>query len=370
MINATLRTAGRLARRLSHARDLRRRRVPEFRTRPAGPGTGPATVYYLTPDEQRPTGGVRNLYRHVDLLNAAGVESAVVHTRAGFRCRWFENQTRVMAAAQVALTPDDVLVVPESYGPWLHRLPRGPRVVIFNQGPYYTFDPIPFAGSAAGAPYSGIEGLVALLTVSEDGEALLRWTFPDLPVHRARVVVDGARFHPDGTPRERRIAYLPRSRRSDDREQLLHMLRARGVLDGWQLVPIQGMTETELAGTLRGCPIFLSFSHREGFGLPPAEAMASGCYVVGFTGMGGKEFFDPAYCAPVPEGDLTAYAAAVQAATERYDKDPEELAELGRTASQRVLARYREAGLRADLARFYQPLLAARDRETEPEPRT
>lgn len=234
--------------------------------------------------------------------------------------------------------------------------------MIFNQGPYYTFDLVPFGESAPGAPYRDIAGLAALLTVSQDGAELLRWTFPATPVHRARVVVDGGQFHPgNGHPgtgaRERRIAYLPRDRRSDDREQLLHMLRARGVLDGWRLVPIRGLTESEMADVLRTCPLFLSFSHREGFGLPPAEAMASGCYVVGFTGMGGREYFDPAYCSPVPESDLTAFATAVQDAVERYQADPAQLAKLGRAASEAVLGRYHEAGLRQDLVGFYRPLL-------------
>lgn len=128
--------------------------------------------------------------------------------------------------------------------------------------------------------------LVALLTVSEDSEAVLAHTFPWIPVFRARPVVDGSVFFPDDQERRQRIGFTI-SRRPDEREQLLHILRARGVLDGWELVPIAGRSEASTAEILRSYPIFLSFSDREGFGLPPAEAMASGCYVIGFPASAG-----------------------------------------------------------------------------------
>ena len=37
--------------------------------------------------------------------------------------------------------------------------------------------------------------------------------------------------------------------------------------------------------------IFLSFGHPEGFGLPLAEAAACGCYLIGYSGLGGREIF-------------------------------------------------------------------------------
>jgi glycosyltransferase involved in cell wall biosynthesis len=109
---------------------------------------------------------------------------------------------------------------------------------------------------------------------------------------------------------------------------------------------------------MRSCPIFLSFSEREGFGLPPAEAMASGCFVVGFTGMGGRDYFDPEYSSPVLENDILGYARAAEEAMRRYDSDPESLAKAGLVASERVVGRYHDSGLREDLLELYRPLLA------------
>ncbi|GIH10158.1 hypothetical protein Rhe02_82250 [Rhizocola hellebori] len=340
----------------SRARELRSRRPPKLTV---GARRGSPVVYYLTPDQSSPRGGVRMLYRHVDQLNAAGIDAAVLHSEEGFRCTWFANNTRTVSAPKLTLSPDDVLVVPEFYllGPDL--LPAEPRKIVFNQGAYHTFDHVPFAQTPPGAPYTTLENLVTLLTVSEDSAALLRFTFPDIPVHRARAVLDHQVFHPPGseTRRARRIAFVPRRRRQE-REHLLHILRSRGVLEGWELIPIEGYTEAQTAELMRSCPIFLSFSEREGFGLPPAEAMASGCYAIGFTGMGGRDYFDPEYSSPVPDSDILGYAKAVEEAIRRYETEPENLAKAGLVASERIIGRYHESGLREDLLSLYQPLMA------------
>jgi hypothetical protein len=341
-------------RRVSYAGELRRRQPPPLAVRPDD--GRPPTIYYLTPDDNVPRGGVRVNYRHVDLLNAAGFNATVLHTRSGFRCTWFANTTKVTSAPDVQLTPRDLLVMPEYYAPGAAKVSPAIRVVMFNQGAYHTFDHIPFDGTEPGAPYTQIPNLVAMVTVSEDSAHLLRYTFPQFDIKQVRQFIDGNRFYPGERPGGRRIAFMPR-RRHAEREQLLHVLRSRGVLKGWELVPIDGRSEDETADLLRSCALFLSFSEREGFGLPPAEAMASGCYVVGFTGNGGRDYFDPAYCTPVPESDLRAYAIAVEEAIQRYEADPESLAKAGRQASERILGQYHESGLAADLVALYNQLL-------------
>jgi len=53
---------------------------------------------------------------------------------------------------------------------------------------------------------------------------------------------------------------------------------------------IDKMGEIKVAETLGESTVFLSTSLYEGFGLPPIEAMACGCIVVGFHGYGGLEY--------------------------------------------------------------------------------
>ncbi|MDG4828894.1 glycosyltransferase [Solwaraspora sp. WMMD1047] len=287
-----------------------------------------------------------------------GFRAFVMHHAAGFRCQWFSNHTPVVGAGAAVLGPEDILVVPEWYGPGLAGMPAGPRVVVFNQRAYDTFDHIPYSTATPGAPYANLPGLIALLAVSDDNVDLLRYAFPAIPVQLTRNVIDPAVFTAGNWPRQRQIVYVGH-RRAAEREQLLHILGSRGILRGWTVTQIAGRTEQQVAQILRDSAIFLSFSEREGFGLPPAEAMACAAYVVGYSGLAGREFFDEAYCSPAPDGDLLAFARAVEDACTSYDNDPVGLAKRARAASEAVLARYTRAGLRDDLAAFYRPLLPA-----------
>src|SRR4051794_18914043 len=106
-----------------------------------------STVYYLCPDDDAPSGGVRAAYQHVDVLNEAGIPAAVLHTTPGFRCTWFEHSTRI---ADRPPRPGDLVAIPEMYGPDLGALFPGVRKVVFNQDAYLTFQayPLDFATTA------------------------------------------------------------------------------------------------------------------------------------------------------------------------------------------------------------------------------
>jgi len=345
--------AHRIARRISTGREARSRRPPRLGpVRPAGDAPVRA-VYYLCPDTNRPTGGIRTIYRHVDTLNAAGIRAAVVHGREGFACSWFDHQTVVTGAQSVALTSADVLVVPEFFAGNLDELPSGLPLVVFNQNAYRMCDAaLPVLGQAPGID---IHRATAMLVVSHDNAEYASYAFPGLRVERVRNTVDGQIFYPSQAPPGRRIAVMPRRRRSDC-HQVLGLLALRGCLDSWEVVVIDGRPEQETAELLRSCAIFLSFSEQEGFGMPPAEAMACGCYVVGFTGLAGREYFDPATSTPVEEGDVLAFARAAERALRALDEDAQDMRQRALTASAGILKDYSPEGQRADLLSFYRSL--------------
>ena len=83
------------------------------------------------------------------------------------------------------------------------------------------------------------------------------------------------------------------------------------------------MSESEVAGTMQKSALFLSTGFREGFGLPPVEAMACGCIVIGFTAGGGREYANDGNGFWVQDENPLACADVLQEVLGMYAKDPE-----------------------------------------------
>jgi glycosyltransferase involved in cell wall biosynthesis len=116
------------------------------------------------------------------------------------------------------------------------------------------------------------------------------------------------------------MSYLPRKLAGEARD-VVELLRLRGALDGWEVESISDVDEVAYAAVLRRSRVFLCFSHREGFGLPPLEAMASGCIVVGFDGVGGRELFRH-HGISVENGDVLAMAQAAEQVLRGWKTNP------------------------------------------------
>ena len=150
------------------------------------------------------------------------------------------------------------------------------------------------------------------------------------PVSRSHACIIGSIpqfFHVDVSARRRKIAVMPRKRR-DEFEQLVGILTARRALVGWELEVLEGRPEADVAARLRESVLFISLSKAEGFGLPPAEAMACGCHVIGFHGMGGREIFRSPFALAIEDGDVLALAMAVETFLVSYDQRAAELERL------------------------------------------
>jgi hypothetical protein len=264
-------------------------------------------LYHLCPDVNDPTGGIRSIYRYVDVLNELGHRAAVLHSQEPFRCTWFDNATEVRYGGEARVLPQDVLAVPEIYGPGISTLSPGVPKVILNQNAYLTFrGGYSFGGDEY--PYLHPE-VIASICVSEDSRRYLGYAFPGAAVYRVIHSIPGV-FSYKAT-NKRLITFMPR-KNPEEARQVLNVLHARGALAGWRVEPIDGMSESEVAGMLRKSAVFLSFGSPEGFGRPPVEAMKCGCYVVGYSGRGGDEYYLCEFSTRVEEGDIVGYAQAVE----------------------------------------------------------
>lgn len=292
------------------------------------------------------------LYRHVDILDAAGFSAMALHRRPGFAYSWFDNQTRTGSFEGTLFAPDDIVVFPETEIDLVARLPPGLRYVIFNQNCHLTWK---FPQAVATAYRPDDPRLLGAITVSAHNRTVLTRAFAGMRVERVRLGIDSGHFTPSPAREGRRIGYMPR-RGAADAQLVLGMLERRGVLRGWEIVALDGLRHDEVARQLRACTIFLSLAYQEGFGLPAAEAMACGCYVIGYHGFGGREFFSKRFSAPIATGDVLAFADGLEATITQEGAEPGWCRERGREASRFVHARYSRAREAADVVAVYTRL--------------
>lgn len=340
---------------------LRDYRYPLPKVRRTATQAGAPTVYFCAPDFDLPSGGVRVIYRHVDLLNEAGIPACVLHRRAGFRCTWFANHTRVAGSPETAVGPDDLVVMGELAEPLLRHREPGTRFVVFNQNPHLTWQRV---SEELVRQYSTSPDLAAIVVVSQHSLDMVRHAAPEAHVVRVHNSIDPRLFSPAPEPPGRTIAYMPRGGR-DEANQVLSMLRARGLLSGWEVVPLRGMTEREVAATLRRTTIFVSFAYHEGFGLPAAEAMACGAYAVGFHGFAGREYFDPEFASPVEPGDVLALARMIERVMKQETLEPGWCRTRGQAAARFIAREYSRERERSDVVGLYRSLLASGGRRCD-----
>jgi len=312
-------------------------------------------IYYYSPDINTPSGGIKILYQHVDILNKHVFSAFILHRTPGFRCTWFENTTPVIYLNQlVRIDSTDCLVIPERHLYIVNQM-RGMKKIIFNQGCYNTFD----CGYSLDkndliTPYHDKE-IIAVLVVSDDSKQYLSYVFPELKVVRVHNAIDFKIF--SYQENKKPVISFMTGKNEKDILQVINILKFRKALDNFEIVPIYNKTEKQVSQILKESIIFLSFVYQEGFSLPAAEAMACGCVVIGYHGMGGREFFKSDFSYSIPDSDIIMFVKTVENLIELYKRDKNILIEKGKLASQYILNNYSIEKQEKDVVQFWNTIL-------------
>jgi glycosyltransferase involved in cell wall biosynthesis len=309
-------------------------------------------IFYRAWSHNRPTGGQKQMYRHVDILNSSGSDAYIFHDRDGFRLSWFDNDTRVVGPTDfksLYRRGRDILVLSEDIGLPLSRFP-GPKV-IFVQGIHEGFLALGDAPPER-YPYQDA-GVLGVITVSEHSRQILTYAFPDIRVLRVVNGIDLNRYQSVALANKspiiatilKKVSYM-------EVKPLFHMLNARAQQSGnplkdFEWTFIKDNTEVEVASLLQRAVLFIFLSGIEGFPLLPLEAMAAGA-ILAAPDVDPLREYVPEGCRFRP-GDLVGLARWVEAiAASRVSSYAgfEELVLQGQTvAKQYDLERERESVL-------------------------
>ncbi len=326
-------------------------------------------IYYWSPDYSSAVGGVKVLYRHVDILNRNGFSASIIHKKSGFRCGWFENATKIAYLKKVTLSENDFLVIPEVYGS-LYANPGERRKaykafsqlfdtpakkIVFNQNTYNTFKGLSFDHDQNRTIYRD-RSIIGIMVVSEDNKEYLEYSYPGLHPFRIHNSISHEifSFSPD---KKKQICFMPR-KNADHAEQVINIIKSRGQMNDFRIIPIENKTEAETATIMRDSLVFLSFGYPEGFSLPPAEAMACGCIVIGYHGMGAKEYFTADRCFPVEMGDVVSFAKTVEGVIGEWRNSPDTFMERSRKASAYICDTYTRQREEEDVLEFWKSMAA------------
>ncbi len=253
----------------------------------------------LHPDIDKPIGGVKQMHRLAEALTSLGRKATVIQDKESFHPQWFTSQVSVISytnwkSLQDLSSDRDIVIFPETYMPVIAKYASNLPKVIFNQNASYSFG---LPSSKLLNPVTVLDlykdrTVIHVLCVSKYDKAVLVRAF-GLGQSRVTAIPNALEtdiFKPSGV-KSRQIAYMPRKNNRDS-SVVKSLLCSHEWFNSWALKSIQNCSQDEVASILQKSSAFLSFGYPEGFGLPVAEAMACGCAVAGYSGLGGRELFE------------------------------------------------------------------------------
>ncbi len=239
-------------------------------------------IVFFCPPVVLLNGGIKYIFRMADTLIDHGYDVVVFEEQAR-RPTWFASKAPVVGQGVFQRTEDQIFVLPEDQKKILeifHDWPQ--KKVVYAQNHFY-------AAMSVGSQQTYADyGVTDILCSSQTIDEAMRKRHPNVRSFCVPCSVDRQIFKP--APKLRAIMYMPRKRTVEAiylRDQFRYF---HPEYKDWDWIEVKNKSETEVAHLMGEAAAFLSLSRLEGLGLTPLEAMASGCIVTGFTGIGGREY--------------------------------------------------------------------------------
>lgn len=265
-----------------------------------------ARILYECSDRDVAAGGVRRLYRHIEILASHGFDAAILHHRKGFRLTWLTSYAPVTYWEDaLPFLESDFLVIPEGHGQIMslsRTLPCKRVIIALNWSRIFQCLP-----PAVSWKTLGIDQVIA------GGQYEDRFVRATMGVDTTVIPsgIDTKLFSPSA--KKMQIAYMPRKNAREF--QMIYRI-FRTAFPEFHHIPfisIDGIPHTSVADHLAESAIFLAHTYPEGLSRKTLEAMACGCIVVGFTGLGSNECMHHLRnCLVAPDADILSFCSLLR----------------------------------------------------------
>jgi hypothetical protein len=311
-------------------------------------------IFYFCHDHSQPSGGNKEIYKHVNFLNKSNYQAFVVHRNSDFKISWFEHQALVISLEEFKdqFRPKyDFVVLPEDLGESILEIPG--NKVVFNQNIYYAFHN--FLLREVTYPYQG--NVKAALVVSRHNQEYMGFAYPELKTFRVYCGVDTTTFAFKPLKEKHKKIVCNPAKRPLDIAFVYHLLQSRAqqglnILSEYEWIFIEDKTESEVAQILSDALIFIFLSKEEGFPLMLLEAMACGCLIMTYDLAPMSEYVPESF--RYAAGDILGIAKRVEAIAQAFAAQTEDLWEL-----QMMAKTGREVALHYSLEHEAQSVVAA-----------
>lgn len=321
-------------------------------------------IFFYCSSSNLPSGGRKMIYQIVDLINNSDFEheAYVLHNKPNFRLSWFHNTTKVKSIRlyasrskktilkkkidwllndiilkktnEVLLSNQDVIFLAETQIE-ISKFFTNNSVIIFNQNPFFFLK----KSYPKRLIFDKENNMIyKFFCYSESNYKIFTSIFPNINARHGQLYIDETKFFYK-KKKKMQILYMPR-RRKDDFSLLSTLIKYDHKFNDIEFIPLENMNQSEIAEKMRESLFFLSFSYKEGFGLPPAEAMACGCIVIGYTGIAGLEYFNKDYCFPIEEENIFEYYLTLSECMSLVKNDYNYFDQMRKNASDKILKKY------------------------------
>ena len=240
-------------------------------------------IFYFCPDLVIKSGGVRRLYRHVDILVRNGLPAAILHAKKDFilpdqprvPVRYLENQG--------ALKKNDIIVIPEGFPSAMLRLKDLPiRRFVIALSWSYIFSTLPDRMDWRDF------NIERVLVVSPVIGEMISWSM-GLPTHVIDFSINPDLYHYRPEIKTRKIVYIQNKAQDIDAFRRLLAARNPDYVNKFEWMALKDLNEADYAAQIREASIFLNLSTAEGLLNSCFEAMSAGCIIAGFNSVGGQD---------------------------------------------------------------------------------